>query len=95
MTDRLLGTLISSTAEELGDLVLQRLLRDQPRSQAANCLDPVVLAGHTGQRVIQFRAKPLARGYLLHAGVPPSLRLLGQSGGYARDYKFPRALGIC
>ena len=39
-------------------------LRDVRPSRSA------LLAGQTGQHIIQLCAKPLARGYPLHAGIP-------------------------
>ena len=42
VADRLASALISLPAEELRDLVLERLLQDQPRTQAADHLDRVV-----------------------------------------------------
>jgi hypothetical protein len=82
--DRLLGALVARSPEELGHLVLERLLQDQPRSQPADRLHRIVVLADTGQRFIELCAKPLARGYSRHAGVPPSLRLVRSSGGYAR-----------
>ena len=69
--DRLLSALIPPPAEELRDLVLKHLLQDQPRSQPPDRLNRVLLLANTSQHLIQFRAEPHARGYLLHAGVPP------------------------
>ncbi len=54
VTDRLLGALVPPAAKELGDLSLQCLLQDQPCSQPTDRLDRVLLAGHTGQHLIQF-----------------------------------------
>jgi hypothetical protein len=54
VTYRLARAFIALPAEELRDLVLQRLLQDQPRSQATDRLDRVVLPGDTGQHLIQF-----------------------------------------
>ena len=72
ITHRLLGSLIADTAEELGHLVLERLLQDQPRAQPPDPLDRIGLAVDAGQHIIELAAKPLARGYSRHAGVPPS-----------------------
>ena len=93
VADRLLGTLIAPTAEELRDLVLQRLLQDQPGSQTANHLHRVLLPIDTGQHLIQFRAEPLARGYLLHAGVPPSSTCSGSKRRLRPQPQFPRLTG--
>jgi hypothetical protein len=54
VADRLSAALIPPAAEELRDLVLQRLLQDQPGSQAADRLNRVVLLTDTGQHLIQF-----------------------------------------
>jgi hypothetical protein len=67
---------------------LQRLLQDQPGTKPADHLDRVQLAGHTSQRLIQLSAKPLARGYLLHA-VTIASTCHGQSAGYVRNLKSP------
>ena len=69
---RLLGALIAHAAEELGHLVLERLLQDQPRAQPTDPLERIGLAVDAGQHLIELAAKPLARGYSRHAGVPPS-----------------------
>src|ERR1017187_6417562 len=66
VTDGLPGALIAPAAEELSDLILERLLQDQPGTKPPDRLDRVLLAANTGQHHIQFRAEPLARGYLLH-----------------------------
>jgi hypothetical protein len=54
VTDRLLAALIAPAAEELGDLVLQRLLQDQPGSQPPDRLDRVLLLTDTRQHLIRF-----------------------------------------
>ncbi len=54
VTHRLARAFIAPPAEELRDLVLQRLLQDQPRSQATNPLDRVLLLTDAGQDLIQF-----------------------------------------
>jgi transposase len=74
--DRLLGALVARSPEEPGHLVPERLLQDQPRPQPADRLRRLVLLADAGQRFIELCAKPLARGYSRHAGVPPSLRLV-------------------
>src|ERR1035437_6348397 len=73
VADGFLAALISSAAQEVADLILERLLKDQPRSQPTGRLNRILLAVDPGQHLIQFYAKFLARDYLLHAGVPPSL----------------------
>ena len=72
MAHALLRALIARSAEELRDLVLERLLQDQPRAQPTDPLNRIKLAVDTGQHLIELAAKPLARGYSRHAGVPPS-----------------------
>jgi hypothetical protein len=74
--NRLPGALVPRATEERGHLVLQRLLQDQPRTEAADHLHRILLGADTGQRLIELCAKPLARDYSRHAGVPPSLRLV-------------------
>jgi hypothetical protein len=64
--------LVPGAPEEPGHLVLERLLQDQPRAQPTDPLHRIKLGVDTGQHVIEFAAKPLARGYSRHAGVPPS-----------------------
>src|ERR1700735_4766316 len=92
VTDRLLSTLIPPTAEKLSHLVLERLPQDQPRSQPPNRLNRVLLLADTGQDLIQLLAKPLARGYLLHAGVPPSLGLLRTKRRLRPQLQIPRLM---
>jgi hypothetical protein len=46
ITDRLCGALIAATAKELADLVLQRLLQDQPCFQPTDRLDRETANGH-------------------------------------------------
>src|SRR5579872_1616007 len=90
VTDRLFAALIAAAAEELADLVLQRLLQDQPGTETADRLDRVLLAADTLQHLIQLAAKPLARGYLLHAGVPPSLGLVRTKRRLRPQLQIPR-----
>jgi hypothetical protein len=68
---RLVGSLVADAPEELGHLVLERLLQDQPRAQPPDPLKRIGLTVDAGQHVIELAAKPLARGYSRHAGVPP------------------------
>ena len=93
VTDRLLSALITAAAEELADLILKCLLQDQPGTEAPDRLDRVLLAANTGQHLIQFRAEPLARGYLLHAGVPPSSTCSGSKRRLRPSIQFPRLMG--
>jgi hypothetical protein len=93
VSDRLTGALITAAAEKLCDLVLQRLLQNQPGTEAPDRLDRIILAGHSGQHLIQLVAKPLARGYLLHAGVPPSLGLVRTKRRLRPQLQFPRLMG--
>ena len=85
----LFGALVASTAEELRHLVLERLLQDQPRAEAADRIQGILIAADTGQHFSELSAKPLARGYSRHAAYLHSLRLVGQSGGYARSFISP------
>jgi hypothetical protein len=71
MRNSVLGALVPTAAEELAHLILQRLLQDQPSSQPADHLHRILLLANPGQRFIELRAKPLARGYSRHTGVPP------------------------
>jgi hypothetical protein len=81
--DGLAATLVTLAAEEVGQLLLQRLLQDQPRAEPADRLDRVQLLAGTTDHVFELTAQPLTRGYARHPGVPPR-RLPGQRGGYAR-----------
>jgi hypothetical protein len=74
MRDPRLGPLVPLPAEELGQLLLQRLLNDQPRAEPTNLLDRIRKhAGASDQRV-ELVAQPPARGYSRsHLGVPPAL----------------------
>jgi hypothetical protein len=92
VTDRLTGALIAAAAQELCELVLQRLLQDQPGTETADRLNRILLAGHAGQHLIQLVAKPLARGYLLHAGVPPSLGLVRTKRRLRPQLQIPRLM---
>src|SRR5947209_4984805 len=92
MRHRLAGALVAAAAEELGHLLLERLLQDQPRSEAANHLHRILLLADTGQRFIELSAKPLARGYLLHAGVPPSASTCRSKRRLRPPHQFPRIL---
>src|ERR1700678_4056566 len=92
VTDRLFAALIAAAAEELADLVLQCLLQNQPGTETPDDLDRVLLAADPGQHLIQFRAEPLARGYLLHAGVPPSLGLVRTKRRLRPQLQIPRLM---
>src|SRR4051812_27178384 len=87
------GALVAAPAEELGDLVLQGLLQDQPRTEAAGQLNRIGLALDAGQQLIELAAKPLARDYLLHAGVPPSASTRQVKAEATPALPFPRTLG--
>ena len=65
---------VALAAQELGHLVLEGLLQDQPRPNARDRLDRIVVLTDAGQNLIELAAQPLARDYLRHAGVPPMLR---------------------
>ena len=89
MTDRLTGALIAPAAEEPGDLVLQRLLQNQPGTETPDRLDRVLLAADTGQHLIQLgRNLSLGATFSMRAYLH-RLVLSGQSGGYARNFKSP------
>ena len=92
VTHRLRSPLIAPTANELRDLVLQRPLQDQPCSQAADQLHRIVLLTDASQDLIQLYAKPLARGYLLHAGVPPSSTCSGSKRRLRPQLQIPRLM---
>jgi len=83
MRERLAAALVALAAEELGQLLLERLLQDQPGAEAADRLDRIVLVAGAGDDLLELAAQPLARDYARHQGVPPR-RLAGQRGGYAR-----------
>jgi hypothetical protein len=93
VADSLLRALIAAAAEKFADLILQRLLQDQPGTKATDRLDRIPLGADSRERLIQFRAKPLARGYLLHAGVPPSLGLFRTKRRLRPPTQFPRLVG--
>src|ERR1035437_7469113 len=52
-----------------------------------------MLLTDTGQHLVQLAAKPLARGYLLHAGVPPSSTCSGSKRRLRPSIQFPRLVG--
>ena len=52
--DHIPSALIPSAPEELGHLVLERLLQDQPRTEATDRLHWILLLADTGQHVIQL-----------------------------------------
>src|SRR5262249_9314062 len=81
--DRLAATLVALAAKELAQLLLERLLQDQPRAEPADRLDRIELVTGTSHDLVELAAQPLTRGYARHPGVPPR-RLPGQRGGYAR-----------
>jgi hypothetical protein len=83
MRDRLAVPLVALPPQELGQLLLERLLQDQPRTEPADRLDRIILVANTGNKIMELAAQPLARDYARHQGVPPR-RLPGQRGGYAR-----------
>ncbi len=93
VANRLPDALIAPAAEELRDLVLQRLLQNQTRSQATDHLHRVLLPVDTSQDLLQLSAKPLTRGYLLHAGVPPSSTCSGSKRRLRPQPQFPRLTG--
>jgi hypothetical protein len=64
---RLLGALVAGATEELAHLVLQRLLQDQPRSQATDRLHRILLLADTGQRLMSS-ARNRSRGATLPCG---------------------------
>jgi hypothetical protein len=73
MRDHDLRPLIAGAAEELAQLILERLLDDQPGTKPTDLLDRITkLAGTSDQR-IELVAQPLARDYSrTHPGVPPA-----------------------
>src|SRR5207244_9463185 len=75
--------LVALPAEELAQLLLERLLQDQSCAETTNRLDRIILVADTGNDLVELAAQPLARNYARHQGVPPR-RLPGQRGGYAR-----------
>ena len=81
--DRLAAALVALPAEELAQLLLERLLQDQSRAETTNRLDRIILVANTGNDLVQLATQPLTRDYARHPGVPPR-RLPGQRGGYAR-----------
>src|SRR5439155_9718416 len=74
---------VALPAEELRQLLLERLLQDQPSTEPADRLDRIILIANTGNNIGELAAQPLTRDYARHQGVPPR-RLPGQRGGYAR-----------
>lgn len=67
--DRLSAALVALAAEELAQLLLERLVQDRPGAEAADRLDRVVLLADTGDQVSELAAQPLARGYARRQGV--------------------------
>ncbi len=91
MRDRLSTPLVALPPEELAQLLLERLLQDQPRAETTNRFDRIVLLADTGDDLVELAAQPLARDYARHQRVPPR-RLPGQRGGHAR-LNSPRLTG--
>ena len=92
MRDRRFAPLVGAPAEGLRHLVLERLLQDQPRAEAADRLHGILLLADTASTSSSCaRNRSLGdtlamRAYLHRFDWP------GQSGGYAR-LTFPRTLG--
>jgi hypothetical protein len=84
LADGLLGALLARAAKELADLVLQRLLQDQPGPQVADpvstgsCSRPIPANTSSDSERNRSLGATLAMRAYLH-----QLRLAGQSGGYA------------
>jgi hypothetical protein len=57
--ERLSGTLVASPPEELGDLVLERLLEDQRGADAADGLDRVGLSLDAVEHLVELTAESL------------------------------------
>ena len=93
MRDRCLGALVAGAAEELGQLVLERLLDDQPGAKPTDLLDRIrQLTGITDQRR-RARGATARSGLLSYpSGRTSCVVVTGQSGGYAQT-SFPRLLG--
>jgi hypothetical protein len=73
MRDRRAGPLIPLAAKELGQLILQRLLDDQPRAKPTDLLDRIGELAGIHDQCIKLVAQPLARDYSrTHLGVPPA-----------------------
>jgi hypothetical protein len=63
---RLAGALIAGAAEELGQLLLERLLEDQPGAEAAHRLDRIDLIADAPEGRVELRAHALGRDYAGH-----------------------------
>jgi hypothetical protein len=73
MRDRRLRPLVAGAAEELAQLVLERLLDDQPGAQPTDLLDRITKLARTSDQRVELMAQPLARDYSrTHLGVPPA-----------------------
>lgn len=90
MRDGLPAALVPLPAEELAQLLLQRLLQDQPRAKPADRLNRILLVANTGNQIVELAAQPLTRGYARHQGVPPRRH---QVNAEATPDSFPPAHG--
>ena len=76
--------LIPAPADELRDLVLERLLQDQPRTKTRDRLHRILDLADPGQDFISSRRnRSLGTNFFMRAYLH-QLRLVGQSGGYVR-----------
>src|SRR5205814_8888697 len=59
MRDRRLAPLVAGAAQKLGQLILQRLLEDQPRTEPADLLDRIGKLTGIGDHGVQLVTQPL------------------------------------
>src|SRR5437588_8748927 len=63
MPDRRLRPLVAGAAEELGQLVLERLLDDQPGTEPTDLLDRITKPAATSDPRVELKAQPLTQHY--------------------------------
>jgi len=62
----LAGALVAGPTEEVGELLLERLLEDQPGAEAADRLDRILLLADALDGGVELRAEALGRDYAGH-----------------------------
>ncbi len=92
MIATLAGALVAGATEELGRLVFERALQDQPGAEAGDPIHGVDVAVDPARTPSSSRRSRSLGATLAMRAYLQKLRLVGQSGGYAR-LTFPRALG--
>jgi len=89
--DRLAATLVPLAPEELAQLLLQRLLQNQPRTQPADRLDRIVFLADAGDDLSELAAQPLTPDYCSPSGRTSSSTT--SSTRRLRPTQFPRLTG--